>query len=282
MTVITNEHKNALSKAFAAVSSGIGIQQDPDFPAPTVKEAPSGVLDPLLGTAGIDVVVAYPSMTTSDVIGLFFNGNDTFTPITGSVFGSVTFKVPAADVATTVGKTVRVIYAVVRPDGTIVSQILDLQVSPLNPAQLPAPQITQAAGGILDVNTLTADADVTVAAWPLIAAGQRLWLSLQGSTNLTLPAWQGFAITAPGPQTTKIPATYLKALTHDSTLELVLEVSFDNGATRQTFPKTSYTIKAVPDVTSITITRVTDSKGTPIDNGGTTTDTSVTVYGEVA
>ena len=60
----------------------------------------------------------------------------------------------------------------------------------------------------------------------------------------------------------------------------MLEVSFDAGATLQQFPIRTLTVKT--GATAVSITRVTDSKGVDISNGGTTTDTSVTVYGTVA
>jgi hypothetical protein len=59
-------------------------------------------------------------------------------------------------------------------------------------------------------------------------------------------------------------------------------VSFDNGATRQVFPVTSYAIKNVPAVIAVAITNVKDSRGNTIRNGGSTTDTSVTIEGTVA
>lgn len=282
MTTITAEQKKALSDAFASVKArGASARQNSDFPKPKVQEAPTGTLDPTMGSGGVKVEVAYPSMITSDIIGLSFNGDDTFTALPGSVFGTVTFSVPVTDVASAIGKTVQVIYAVVRPDGTSLSEFLDLIVTPIPASQLMAPHITQASGPELDATALTADADLTVEPWPLIGVGQRLWLHLDGSADLDLPAWQGFAITTTGTQSTKVPLSYIKSLDNDSPLTLVLEVSFDNGVTRQAFPLTTYTVKQEPDVKAIAITSVKDSKGVEIPNGGTTTDTSVTITGTV-
>lgn len=279
MATLTDVQRKALADAFASARAGVATPLQNPFPKPTVTEAPTGTLDPILGSAGVHVEVAYASMNASDIIGLSFNGNDSFPPLNGSAFGKVTFDVPVSNVAAAIGKTVQVIYAVVRPDGTVLSDVLDLTVTPIPVGQMPAPQITQASGGNLDVNALTADADLTVAPWPLIATGQRLWLRLEGSSSLDLPAWQGFAITTTGPQATKVPLSYLQGLDNGSALRLVLEVSFDNGVTRQPFPITTLNILSGP--TSISIDRVTDSKG-DIPNGGTTTDTSVTIYGSVA
>ncbi|MDE1195092.1 MAG: hypothetical protein PW896_07900 [Pseudomonas sp.] len=284
MTQITEVNRQALSAAFALASffRSTSALQNPNFPAPTVTQAPGGTLNPLLGSAGVQVEVGYPSMVTSDIIGLSFNGDETLPPVNGSIFQKVTFNVPVAYVAASIGKTVPVIYAVVRPDGTTISETLNLQVQSIPAAQLPAPQITQAVGAELNVSGLTADADVTVAAWPLMLAGQLMWLRLEGSNNLDLPAWQAFPITGTGPQTAKVPLSYLQGLADASALRLILEVSFDNGATRQVFPVTSYAIKNVPAVIAVAITNVKDSRGNTIPNGGSTTDTSVTIEGTVA
>jgi hypothetical protein len=49
-------------------------------------------------------------------------------------------------------------------------------------AQLPQPVILETVGGTLDLETFTGDAHAEVPAWPLMAAGQHLWLEL---------AWEG-------------------------------------------------------------------------------------------
>jgi hypothetical protein len=286
MSMITDDDKKKLAAALASatqasgLSSSSGIQQN-TFPAPTVPEAPTGTLNPTLGTSGIHVEVVYPGMTVSDIIGLSFNGNDRFEAQNGSMFGKVTFDVPMTDVATAIGKTVDVIYAVVRPAGTSISSALKLIVTPIPESQLAGPRIDPSDGGVIDVSALTVDADVSVAAWPLIATEQRIWLKLEGSTVLDLPAWQGFPITSTGDQSTKIPLSYLKSLADGSSLKLVFEVSFDGGATRQAFPLTTYTIKALPELKSITIDKVTNSMGELIPDKESTTDPNITIYGSL-
>ncbi len=280
MTRLTAEQKKAWSEAFASAKSGRSSINQSEFPKPKVTEAPNDTLNPLLGSpSGVHVEVSYPSMSTSDIIGLSFNGDDTAAQQNGSE-STVTFNVPVANVAAAVGKTVQVIYAVKRPNGISLSEFLYLVVSPIPAAQLNAPKITQASGNELDITALTVDADLTVDAWPLIMPGQRLWLQLEGSDDLDLPAWQGFPITSTGTQSTKVPLSYLKGLDNGTPLKLVLEVSFDNGTTRQAFPITTYTIKQEPEVISVAITSVRDSKG-EVSNGGSTTDTTVTVAGIV-
>jgi hypothetical protein len=268
------------SEAFSEPGT-VGLFQADTFPAPSVTGAVGGVLDPLLANpGGVQVVVAYTSMDVADTIALSWNGIATYPAKYGSVFGSVTFDIPMADVAAAIGKTIQVVYSVVRPDGPLRSDILTLTVSTIPPGQMPTPQIIQAVAGVLNVTALTADADLTCAVWPLIAAGQKLWLTLDGSTGPDPAPWVAFPITSAGPQSVKIPLAYLQGLTDASTLRLILEVSFDNGVTRQPFPIGTVTIKAA--ATSIAITAVRDSQNTLVPDGGTTTDTTVTLYGTVA
>lgn len=285
MTEPTAKQKSQLADAFASIAGGkYATLQNPEFPKPKVDVAASGdILDPTLGLTGVDVIVSYPTMVTSDIIGLSFNGDDSFETLNGSLFQKVTFKVSAAQIAAAVGKTIQVIYAVVRPAGVVLSEILDLTVSSIPAQQLKPPRITEASSaGELDVSSLTEDAKVTVEPWPLIMAGQQLWLRLEGSSNLDLPTWQGYPISSPNAQTTTIPLDYLKTLADGSELTLVLQVSFDGGKTRQAFPLQPYTVKTVPTVSAVKITKVTNVAGdVDIPNGGSTTETSVVIHGTV-
>lgn len=279
MTQITAEQKEQIADALAKAGAGGVFIQNDEFPAPTVEEAPTGQLDPIDGRKGVKVFVQYDSMSAGDLIGLRFDTDDTFEQQWG-VSSPLIFNVPVERVAAAIGRDVLVVYAVRRASGIALSTILNLKVLPIPADQLQAPQITQASGEDLDVSALTADADVTLAPWPLIAVGQMLWLKLEGSSNLDLPAWQGFKITSTGTQSTKIPLSYLQTLTNGSPLKLVVEVSFDNGVTRQPFPVKTYTVEQAPVVVAVAITSVQDSKG-EVPNGGTTTDTTVTVAGTV-
>jgi|GEM_PF-3538948 len=282
MTEPTAEQKSQLAEAFASIAGGrYATLQNSEFPKPKVDVAGQGdILDPTMGLAGVDVIVSYPTMLTSDIIGLSFNGDDSFETLNGSLFQKVTFRVKAAQIAAAVGKTIQIIYAVVRPAGVALSEILDLTVSSIPAQQLKPPRITEASSaGELDVSSLTEDAKVTVEPWPLIMAGQQLWLRMEGSSNLDVPAWQGYPIGDANAQTTTIPLDYLKTLADGSELKLVLEVSFDGGATRFPFPEESYTIMSAPAVGAVKIVKVTDTSGLDITDGGTTQDTTVNLLG---
>ena len=191
---------------------GTGTPQQSGYPAPTVTQAPGGVLDPSdANPGGITVVVTYPSMTGSDFVRLRFN-NDRTLVVEGSDTKTVTFTVPMTMIAPTIGKTVQVNYTVTNAaTEPAESAILNLRVEELSSTDLPTPQIVQAAGNDLDVTALSADADVQVAPWPFIATGQQMTLTLDGTADLVLPAWNRFPITHTGAQSAKVPLTYLKS-----------------------------------------------------------------------
>jgi hypothetical protein len=244
MSQITDKQRQQIADAFASANSDISgratqAQQNTDYPKPIVTQATNDVLAPLLASpSGITVDVAYTGMLNTDLIGLSFNGDESYEPMNGSLFQKVTFKVSMAAVAAAIGSTVEVKYVVVRSTGAFFSEILNLIVQPIPTSALPTPQITQASAGKLDVNKLDADPEVTVAPWPLIGVGQQLWLRLESSSNQDI--WQAFPITDTGTQSTTIPLEYLQGLGEGSELRLVLEVSFNNDATRQAFPLQSY------------------------------------------
>ncbi|MBX8489930.1 hypothetical protein K5D42_08690 [Pseudomonas cichorii] len=216
-------------------------------PAPTVKEAPEGVLDPLLAVEGATVVVAYPSMLDTDIIRVRWNGyEDVPHPVSqpGSPAKQVEFTVPPAAIASALEKILEVTYIVTRDSNELESDVLTLTVQALPGSSLPTPKITQASypGKVLRINQLNEDADLTIEAWPLIATGQRIWLRLESTArdgsdyNWNHPIWQNFAITSDTAQTTKVALSELQKIKHNTYLRLIMEVSFDGGETRTSFP----------------------------------------------
>ncbi|NWB89794.1 hypothetical protein [Pseudomonas agarici] len=51
----------------------------------------------------------------------------------------------------------------------------------LNKDPLPVPKVAQAREGVLDIRTFEGDAECTVASWPFIQAGQKVWLQAVGA-----------------------------------------------------------------------------------------------------
>jgi hypothetical protein len=256
-----------------------------DLDKPTVAQAPGGTLNPIDAISGATVVVTYDMLPT-DTVGLSWNGLDNLVPSQpGSALGSVTFTIPASAVAAVIGKTIPVLYAVVRNGVAKLSEVLDLTVQTLADSVLEAPKILQAVDGRdLDVVALTGDADLRVRPWPLIAAGQRISLRFEGTKadstpyNWPHPTWQNLPLTSAGEPSTTVALVNLKELKDGSSLTLVFEVSFDGGGTTVAFPMRTYVVKALEIVTP-QITSVKDAQGVDIPDGQTTFQTSVTLAG---
>ena len=290
-----------LQLSYQVVRAGGGTQNSPVtkydvtavalvFPAPVIVEASGGVLSPMDVQAGATFQVTYTGMRDTDIIVPIWNKiSDTIPWMDGKPGGvppnTVESTVPAALIGAVIGKTIDVVYGVLRKeqgeDMWYFSDVLKLTVDAIPLASLPTPQITQASSGLLDVGALQGDADLTVQPWPFIAVGQKMWMRLEGSSNLDLPAWQEYAITTTNAQTTKVPLTFLQGLTDGSQLRLVLEVSFDGGLTRQAFPVQSYSVVAIPDIQPV-ITNVVDTDADEIPNNGSTYSTSVTISGKAS
>ncbi|QKZ03926.1 hypothetical protein [Pseudomonas eucalypticola] len=103
-----------------------------------------------------------------------------------------------------------------------------------SPCVLPTPQIAEALCGLLDVNLLAGDAQVTVANWPAMAMGQRVWLAAVGVTRngraLVIPLSDGDPVTEADIANgfgRSLPKTELEKLVPCSTLRLEMKVSFN-------------------------------------------------------
>ncbi|WP_122663897.1 hypothetical protein [Pseudomonas viridiflava] len=214
-----------------------------DLRPPAVTQAPTGTLNPMDAINGATVVVTY-AMQPTDNIGISWNGQDNLVPTQpGSTLGSVTFTIPASAVAAVIGKTIQVLYAVVRNGVEKPSEVLSLTVQTLADSVLEAPRILQAPDNMnLDVAALTADADLRVKPWPFIAAGQLISLRFEGikadgsTFNWPHPTWQNLPISSAGEPSTTVALNNLKELKDGSTLTMVFEVSFDDGLTKVLFP----------------------------------------------
>lgn len=207
-------------------------------PAPSVIEAPGDVLNPMNALAGATLRVKYDGMLDSDVIGINWNGDGNFPNKPGNqAQGYVDFAIDIAKVAPTLGKTIIAFYSVGRNGGYDMS--LNLQLKVLNfqnpDVELPTPNITQLSGTVLDLNNFTGDAEVTVAAWPLITEGQQFWLegvglAADGVTPYTIKLAEGQRVTA-AETTAGISRTLLRSelekLAEGDNLDIFMKVAFD-------------------------------------------------------
>ncbi len=214
----------------------IGEAGASNLPAPSVKDAPANVLDSLDALAGATVIVSYSGMLATDVIGLSWDGrNDVVGNQNGGATGAVSFLVPVAEVAKSVGKTLQVLYAVVRNDQSTLSEILDLTVSTFSESALPPVTMPQAPDDqVLNLTTFSGNAEVKVAAWPLIAIGQRVWLTLIGigtdGIAFTVSIAQGSAIANPNGHSGVVPRTELEKFQNNSQLSAVFKITLDGSS----------------------------------------------------
>lgn len=209
-----------------------------------------------------------------------------------ALLGSREIPLPISLTAYNLGRSVTVTYTVTPSGGSESepSRALTLNVQAIPDISLPMPLIPQAAqGGIgseLDLGTFVGDTRVTVAPWPLITAGQRVWLRVEGTaidnsrytiTLYTSSAVQDSEVT--DGLSTPLLRSELEKLRDGSPLNVVLQVTFDQSSTQANavdFPLRTYTLKTVALVAP-TLTDISDSKGTVV--GKITVETSVTVTG---
>ncbi|MGW7775660.1 hypothetical protein ACTWM0_22310 [Pseudomonas machongensis] len=270
-----------------------------EYPAPSVLEAVNDTLEPINARNGATVRVAYPGMLTSDTLAVAWLGSNQADSWEseqkpGSTFGRVDFSVPASVVAASQGTVVQVLYAVVQAGKAGVPSLpLALTVGELAQADLPMPAIPQAnpTTRTLDLSSFAGNASATVAAWPLIAAGQRFWVRIDG----TLENGSAHRFHAASAQTVTeaqvgqgldvaVLRTELEKLRHDSEVSVTVSVAFDgasNEALAKVFPVATYTLEKLVVVTP-TIDSVTDDKGKAVPRGGSTVSTTLTLSGQAS
>jgi hypothetical protein len=264
---------------------------------PKVVEAPDDVLNPMNALTGATVRVRYESMEPRDSINMTWLGSQgTGSPADqqkpGTSNGTVDFPVSAAVIGANIGRDVMVRYRVTRYQAEKPSDVLNLSVSAFEDPdnELPHPAITQADPQEMELNlaTFTGNATVTVDKWPFIAAGQRVWLRLEGynlnDAPYTITLLDGVAVSA-GQATTglseTVTRTELEKLGQDTPLTVVCSVAFD-GVPIETnavpLPRTAYTFKLHHDWLTPVIVHIRDSKG-EVENGDTTYESQVTASG---
>ena len=288
-TSLTTEQKDKLTAAIKRALNGTLAVNAVPYPRPKVEPADAfSVLDPNKNNAVDNTYIVINNIPATYLVSFYWNGDYSIEPVT-SDGTEIKVKVPSALVMAagdTTPQPIIVIYSVLNPnepDG-VASEPLQLTVLKYVRPTYPKPVLTDANSNTktLDVSTLTHDANLEVAAWPGQAVGQKLWLSVVSTPQMTLQNWNPLNVTALGTQKGVIALAKLKTLENGSTLTLKLEASFDGGATRFPFSQESYTIQAVPVVNAVTITKVTNVAGdVDIPNGGSTNETSVIIHGTV-
>jgi hypothetical protein len=222
----------------------IGAPVAENFPPPAVVQAnPASVLNPVMAENGATVRVAYTPMSSSDLIAVVWAGTPglgtpDLEPKNGSASGVVEFAVPVSAVAFNIGKTVELAYYVVRGDEQFGPYELSLSVTAMPQSALEAPTVPQAGSqqAELDLSSFTGDAQVRRGIWPLIGDGQKIWLTVEGTTAqgpLSLTLANARLITADEVRSglnVPLVRTELQRFTPGSEIVVRLKVSFDGSS----------------------------------------------------
>ena len=252
-TSLTTDQKDKLTAAIKQALNGTLSINAALYPRPKVEPADAfNVLDPNKNNAVDNTYIVIDNIPATYLVSFYWNDDYSIVPV-ASVGTQIRVKVPSALVIAageTLPQPILVIYSVLNPnepDG-VASEPLQLTVRKYVRPAYPKPVITEAQGTELDVTALTANAHMTLAAWTGQAVGQKLWLSVVSTPQITLQNWNPLNVTTLGAQSRGISKDLLKTLNDGSTFTLKLEASFDGGATRFPFSEQAYTIRSGPAV----------------------------------
>lgn len=236
---MVNNWSGRAPAAYVDVETGEAI-----YVAPGVLQATDGVLDydALNGANATVVILQNGDMATGDEVTLIFEGksydgrdveHSESQPLTSAM---MMFDLPNAVIAQVVPGEGSVFYRVstaavakgrsYRTGFTVIGK----------PAELPAPVIPQAEDGVLNLSSFTGNPLVTVAPWPQIAVGQKVWLRCYGMLAAggvdTIVIWAGAGVSAEevvAGLSVGIPRARLEALENGSELRVELKVTFDGS-----------------------------------------------------
>ena len=258
--------------------------------APTVREASGNTLNPIQARNGATVRVAYTDMRPGDILTVYWKGEgaaDSYkTPEqNGSAFDHVDFAIPVAVVAASQGKTITLYYTLVREGyRELTSQTLALAVGELSQSVLPTPVVPEASDDKLDLASFQGNATVNIQPWPLIATGQRYWISVTGElengASYTFYVAQAQPVGSLAGVTEAVLRSELQKFRHDSPLRVEVKVTFD-GSTLENqailFQPLSLVLRQeVPPL----IESIKDASGAEVAPGGSTGSNSLTLRGK--
>lgn len=236
----------------------------------TIAEAPdNGNLDPLAALTRLTAVLDY-NMQANDRIRVIWRAapgtpaagsHTTNTVQAGTTIRPRIIQLPVLLTAFSLGKRVAVSFEYDRGTAPpVVSQPLVLNVGTIPADRFVPPVITEANGTtVLSLADVQAGATLLFGIWPLIAAGQRIWLDFEGknasgaSHNLSMWTGPDFAVhrswVLNGRYSVTVLFSYLKDLAEGSTLSIHFRVNMDqvaDPATAVVFAVRQYTIRAIP------------------------------------
>ncbi|VVE02962.1 hypothetical protein PCA20602_02232 [Pandoraea capi] len=208
----------------------------PTLGAPDVAEAEQGVLKPTDARDGATVVITYEDMQVTDKIQLSWDGDTSFAEASGDPSGTLEIVVPPGKVAMSLGRTVPVMYTFKRGEKEIDSDTLNLTVNNFVPTNLPLANVVEQEDGVVSLPSFTGDATVRQPNWPLMAAGQRIWVRVLGTLDTDRPTTitleNGHVVTeAEGgkPFNSVLKRADLEKLKDGSELRIEVKVTFDGS-----------------------------------------------------
>ncbi|MGQ3321395.1 hypothetical protein ACT4MW_18820 [Pseudomonas brassicacearum subsp. neoaurantiaca] len=236
------------------------------LPPPEIEEATGSVLDPIKAASTLTALVPhYQGMLSTDKVSVTWaghgtpeGGSHTTTPQEVGTVGEKPIDLPPEVVAYSLGKSVTVIYTVTRDVTWPPSPPLTLTVLELS--ALPRPLIVDAANGgagtEFNIDSFAGDSRVDVEPWPLIAAGQCVWLRAEGTDlnglDFSIDLYTARPV-SPGEVTAGLsvvlPRTQINRLRNGSDLKLILDVTFNRSVDKSqatAFPIRTYLVTPLP------------------------------------
>lgn len=240
------------------------------LPPPSIQQASGGTLNPVDAANSLTAVIPhYTGMLGSDKVSVTWTGapgtpaagSHTTAPVDVGTVGEKPIDLPSEVVAYSLGKPVTVTYTVTREGSTWPPSLpLTFTVLDLPAAALPRPLIVDAANGgagaEFNIESFAADSLVSVEPWPLIAAGQYVWLRGEGTDlsgiPFTIDLYSARPLSA-GEVTAGLSVTLARTqidrLRNGSDIKLFLEVTFDRSADKGqavVFPVRTYLVTPLP------------------------------------
>ncbi|WP_259740567.1 hypothetical protein [Pseudomonas fluorescens] len=228
-----------------------------DLKDPEIKEAPNNILQPIAAKDTLTAVVrAYPDMIGTQVsvtwTGTPGEGSKTEGPVNVTMQQDMEIPLPNSLVAFNLGKTVKVIYTVIRNGVPQDSDELILTVLPIadGDKNLPTPSIDGAVGDELDVTRLEEGAQLRIEKWMLQAVGQCIWLSYNGTDKNGNPVVEVFRAGEAHQQAeglvTAAQVAWLRELKDETELKISFKLNYDklsNASNAVSFPESKLTIR---------------------------------------
>lgn len=189
--VAFNGPEDDASRLFPSTTLTVLTEPHLNLVAPTLVEATlispeHYALNPVNAQEGATIRVSYEQMCPCDWVCAYWKG----TPGAGSPQlecknagdeAFVDFHVPPSAISANFNDQVTVHYTVQREGQTWPSPARHVQI--LNISELPTPQVAQATGPVLDLNTFHGDAQALVIPFPYRALGQPCWLWATGELD---------------------------------------------------------------------------------------------------